>query len=301
MKASHSSSGADRPSSSAGVTVRGPRRAARAVALVAVVALAVAACGGGSTPSDTAKSSSQQEGHPEDQLLGGLRLQAAAAGVQEAAPRTSRWSSTPATTTSSTRTSRSSWSPAPEHRTSPRSTRASSCSSSNQADKFVNVLDEKGGASYEPKYLPWKWKQSLSADGKTQIGLGTDVGGQAMCYRSDLFKAAGLPTDRDEVSALWPTWDDFVDRGPEVRQGLGWQEVRRRGDQHPQPGARPAAGRLLRRERDPQDGRRPEGRLGHVGQGHRRRSCRRTWRASRPRGTPRSRTASSPCLPAPRG
>ncbi|WP_434743142.1 ABC transporter substrate-binding protein [Micromonospora sp. SH-82] len=81
-----------------------------------------------------------------------------------------------------------------------------------QADKFVNLLD-KGASSYESRYLPWKWKQSLSADGKTQIGLGTDVGGLAMCYRTDLFAAAGLPTDRDQVSALWPTWDEFIEVG----------------------------------------------------------------------------------------
>jgi len=81
-----------------------------------------------------------------------------------------------------------------------------------QADKFVNLLD-KGAASYESKYLPWKWQQSMSTDGKAQIGLGTDVGGLAMCYRSDLFKAAGLPTDRDAVSKLWPTWDAFIETG----------------------------------------------------------------------------------------
>jgi len=81
-----------------------------------------------------------------------------------------------------------------------------------QADKFVNLLD-KGAASYEAKYLPWKWQQSLSTDGKAQIGLGTDVGGLAMCYRSDLFKAAGLPTDRESVSKLWPTWDAFIETG----------------------------------------------------------------------------------------
>jgi len=80
-----------------------------------------------------------------------------------------------------------------------------------QADKFVNLLD-KGGADYQSKYLPWKWQESMSPDGK-QIGLGTDVGGLAMCYRSDLFKAAGLPTDRDAVSKLWPDWDSFINVG----------------------------------------------------------------------------------------
>ena len=80
-----------------------------------------------------------------------------------------------------------------------------------QADKFVNLMD-KGGADYQSKYLPWKWQESMSADGK-QIGLGTDVGGLAMCYRNDLFKKAGLPTDRDAVSKLWPDWDSFIKVG----------------------------------------------------------------------------------------
>jgi cellobiose transport system substrate-binding protein len=88
-----------------------------------------------------------------------------------------------------------------------------------QADKFVNFMD-KGGADYESKYLPWKWKESMSTDGK-QIGLGTDVGGLAMCYRSDLFKAAGLPTDRDAVSKLWTNWDDFINVGKQYTAKTG--------------------------------------------------------------------------------
>lgn len=84
----------------------------------------------------------------------------------------------------------------------------------NQADKFVNLLEMPGGADFESQYLGWKWKESMSSDGK-QIGLGTDIGGLAMCYRSDLFEAAGLPTDRDEVSALWPTWEDYIEVGQE--------------------------------------------------------------------------------------
>jgi cellobiose transport system substrate-binding protein len=89
-----------------------------------------------------------------------------------------------------------------------------------QADKFVNLLD-KGAGSYETKYLDWKWKQTLSPDGKAQIGLGTDVGGLAMCYRSDLFKKAGLPTERDAVSALWPSWDDFIATGQKYVKATG--------------------------------------------------------------------------------
>ncbi|MDI6097733.1 extracellular solute-binding protein [Actinoplanes sp. NEAU-A12] len=80
-----------------------------------------------------------------------------------------------------------------------------------QADQFVNLTD-KGAGALESKYLPWKWQASKSTSGQ-QIGLGTDVGGLAMCYRTDLFKAAGLPTDRESVSKLWPTWDAFLETG----------------------------------------------------------------------------------------
>ena len=91
----------------------------------------------------------------------------------------------------------------------------------NMSDYFVNVLDMPGGKDREKDYLPWKWKQSMSADGKVNIGLGTDIGGQAMCYRRDLFKKAGLPTERDEVGALWPTWDAFIEEGKKYVKATG--------------------------------------------------------------------------------
>ncbi|WBB79017.1 extracellular solute-binding protein [Micromonospora sp. WMMD882] len=77
---------------------------------------------------------------------------------------------------------------------------------------FVNLLDH-GAGELKGNFLEWKWNQGLTADGKHLIGLGTDVGGMAMCYRTDLFAQAGLPTDRDEVSKLWPTWADYVKVG----------------------------------------------------------------------------------------
>src|SRR4051812_20747537 len=79
-------------------------------------------------------------------------------------------------------------------------------------EQFVNLLDL-GAGQLEKNYAPFKWNGSLSADGKKQIGLGTDVGGLAMCYRTDLFAKAKLPTDRAAVSALWPTWDKYVETG----------------------------------------------------------------------------------------
>ncbi|MET8911770.1 extracellular solute-binding protein [Micromonospora sp. NPDC004551] len=81
---------------------------------------------------------------------------------------------------------------------------------------FVNLLDH-GAADLKGNFLDWKWNQGLTADGKQLIGLGTDVGGMAMCYRKDLFAKAGLPTDREAVSKLWPTWADYIRVGEQFK------------------------------------------------------------------------------------
>ncbi|GHC43674.1 ABC transporter substrate-binding protein [Streptomyces flavofungini] len=62
-------------------------------------------------------------------------------------------------------------------------------------------------------YLDWKWQQGTTDDGKT-IGLGTDIGPTGICYRKDLFKKAGLPTDREAVGKLWAgDWSKYLDAG----------------------------------------------------------------------------------------
>jgi cellobiose transport system substrate-binding protein len=72
---------------------------------------------------------------------------------------------------------------------------------------FVD-LNKRGAGKLKNRWLAWKWKQSVAPNG-AQIGLGTDVGSLAICYRRDLFKKAGLPTNRNAVSKLWPTWQAF--------------------------------------------------------------------------------------------
>ncbi len=90
-----------------------------------------------------------------------------------------------------------------------------------QPDRFHNLLDL-GAADLEDQWLDWKWQQALSKDGESLIGLGTDVGGMAMCYRRDLFEAAGLPVERDEVSALWAgSWEDYVNTGRQYSAATG--------------------------------------------------------------------------------
>ncbi|MFV2104116.1 ABC transporter substrate-binding protein [Micromonospora sp. LOL_024] len=75
-------------------------------------------------------------------------------------------------------------------------------------------------ADHSAEYLPWKWELGKAPDGRL-IGLPTDVGSLAVCYRKDLFAAAGLPTERDAVSALWPDWNGFHQAGLTYKQGSG--------------------------------------------------------------------------------
>lgn len=85
-----------------------------------------------------------------------------------------------------------------------------------QPGKFVNLFDH-GGKELEKNFLPWKWQMGVTPDGEQLVGLGSDIGPLGMCYRKDLFEKAGLPTDRDEVSALWPTWDAFLKTGQDFQ------------------------------------------------------------------------------------
>ncbi|MGD9959212.1 extracellular solute-binding protein [Nocardioides sp.] len=91
-------------------------------------------------------------------------------------------------------------------------------------DKFVNMQDH-GSNEKSDQWLDWKYAQATTADGSDTIGLGTDVGGLAMCYRKDLFEKAGLPSDREAVSALWPTWEDYIAIGQKFEDGIGDDKV----------------------------------------------------------------------------
>ncbi|MFD7713034.1 ABC transporter substrate-binding protein [Streptomyces sp. NPDC059786] len=78
-----------------------------------------------------------------------------------------------------------------------------------QSDKFADFSDVKG----TDHFLPWKLSQITTKDGKV-LGLGTDIGPMAVCYRKDYFEQAGLPTDREEVAKLWEgDWKKFVEVG----------------------------------------------------------------------------------------
>lgn len=85
-----------------------------------------------------------------------------------------------------------------------------------QADKLTDFNGAEGVD--KSNWLEWKWQQATTKDGKT-IGLGTDVGPTAICYRKDLFEEAGLPTDREEVGKLWAgSWEKFVETGEKYQE-----------------------------------------------------------------------------------
>lgn len=81
---------------------------------------------------------------------------------------------------------------------------------------FAN-LNDYGLAGRKADYGDYKWTMGESADGKSLFGLGTDVGGLAMCYNTQLFQKAGLPTDPAGVAALWPTWDAYFQTGQKFK------------------------------------------------------------------------------------
>ena len=77
-----------------------------------------------------------------------------------------------------------------------------------QPQNFVD-LRQYGASDLKSRYLPWKWSQGVARNGAV-IGLGTDVGSLGICYRTDLFKKAGLPTSPAALGKLWPTWQQFL-------------------------------------------------------------------------------------------
>ncbi|WP_328427469.1 ABC transporter substrate-binding protein [Streptomyces sp. NBC_00443] len=80
-----------------------------------------------------------------------------------------------------------------------------------QAAKFVDL----GKEVDKSQWLDWKNAQATTKDGKL-IGLGTDIGPMAICYRKDLFEKAGLETDRTKLAEQWKgDWGKYVEVGKE--------------------------------------------------------------------------------------
>ncbi|WP_326821956.1 ABC transporter substrate-binding protein [Streptosporangium sp. NBC_01756] len=78
--------------------------------------------------------------------------------------------------------------------------------------QFFADLAPYGLDSRKSDFPAAKWDNGINKDGKL-FALGTDIGGMGMCYRKDLLEKAGLPSERDEVTKLWPDWASFMETG----------------------------------------------------------------------------------------
>lgn len=84
------------------------------------------------------------------------------------------------------------------------------------SDLLAPVPDDLKG-----RWLDWKEASATDAAGNL-IAYGTDIGPQGICYRSDLFAAAGLPTDREAVAELFTgDWDNFFQIGADYKAATG--------------------------------------------------------------------------------
>jgi cellobiose transport system substrate-binding protein len=93
------------------------------------------------------------------------------------------------------------------------------------SDAFVD-LNEYGfeELAAESEFLDWKVEQGTDESGRL-FGVPLDIGPEGICYRGDLFEAAGLPSDRDEVRDLFggddATWEKFYEVGDQYAEATG--------------------------------------------------------------------------------
>lgn len=80
-------------------------------------------------------------------------------------------------------------------------------------DQWVDLSSD----AVKDRWLAWKAAKATDVDGRL-VGYGTDSAPNALCYRADLFAAAGLPSDREEVAKLLTgDWNKFFEVGKQFR------------------------------------------------------------------------------------
>lgn len=89
------------------------------------------------------------------------------------------------------------------------------------SDAFVDLRDY---GIEESDWLDWKYAQGTDAEGRV-FGAGLDIGPQGLCFRGDLFEAAGLPGDREGFAEALggedATWESFFEFGQEYTAASG--------------------------------------------------------------------------------
>lgn len=89
-----------------------------------------------------------------------------------------------------------------------------------EAMQYSDLLAE-APDSVKGRWLDWKEAAATDADGRL-VGFGTDIGPQGLCYRSDLFAAAGLASDPAGVAELFNgDWEHFLDVADQYKAATG--------------------------------------------------------------------------------
>ena len=99
---------------------------------------------------------------------------------------------------------------------------------SSSVPESSNIASGLSATSIKKNYLSWRWAHGVGYNNSV-IGIPTDVGGLEVAYRVDLFKKAGLPTKRDQVAKLWPTWDKFIATGQKYMKKLSAKDRKTKG------------------------------------------------------------------------
>ena len=87
--------------------------------------------------------------------------------------------------------------------------------------QYSDRLTDLSSPDVEGRWVDWKTEAATDPDGRL-VAYGTDIGPEGVCYRSDLFAEAGLPTDRDEVAALLEgDWDNYYSVGEQYTTATG--------------------------------------------------------------------------------
>ncbi len=77
-------------------------------------------------------------------------------------------------------------------------------------------LNDFGAEDYRELYYDWKWDRGVTPTGRMCFWP-MDTGPTGFYYRADIFEAAGLPSEPDDVEAATREWDDWIALGEELR------------------------------------------------------------------------------------
>jgi multiple sugar transport system substrate-binding protein len=86
-----------------------------------------------------------------------------------------------------------------------------------------NLLDQPYDAGQmKSDFIQWKFDAPLTTSGE-MAAMPWDVATGVMFYRPDVFQAAGLPTEPNQVAKSLATWDDFIKAGQAIKAASGGQ------------------------------------------------------------------------------